>query len=456
MTAKRQLAIFLSIALAASVSHAQSTISEFELSLDPPTPTAKAPGSVDVESVVENTPKSQRALIPAKTISHPTKIERSILDSPKMKSVPVVSPTAQSMEGPKALLTGHGSLSLNDDDVELVKPNPIAGSVELIRQRFPNGKPQIERWVAEDAEGNIVNHGKYVEYDASGATIASGNYAFGQRDGVWTKQLTNEQTQQLIGQVEKGFTAPFTSRASFKQGQLDGEWTVSDARGNPLAIWSYASGVRRGSSSLFNSKGEVTQFITYQSNMADGPARVTAQGQAIKDTNFSDGMMLRQVDKWYPAVAGKQRVLQAQEWHLVPAPFNVAASDWDNNRIEYRSVATAEPIRHGLSVTFYPNGQRESEGNYERGQRSGTFAWWYVNGQQKTVGEYQNNVEQNEWTWWHENGMKQASGTFVEGRKTNEWSLWSPEGKLVKRALAEDGTQVADRDTDTKPPKNRY
>ncbi len=455
MTAKSQLSIFLSIAMATSVSHAQTANSKLELSLDPPTNIVTEPSVIDVESVVENAPKSLQKMIPAQTASDPTHIKRSVLDFPDLESVPIVLPTAKSEPaGLRAMLTGHSKSSILE--TESTDSNPVVSSAELIRQRFPNGKPQIERWVAEDSVGNIVNHGKFVEYDASGATIASGNYAFGQRDGVWTKQLTNEQAQQLMGQVEKGFTPPFTSRATFKQGQLDGEWTVSDAQGNPLAIWSYAAGVRRGTSSLFNSKGDVTQFITYQSNLADGPARIATQGQAAKETTFSEGMMLRQVDKWYPVVAGKQRVLQAQEWHLVPVPLNIAASDWDNNRIEYRSATATEPIRHGLSVTFYPNGQRESEGNYERGKRSGTFAWWYLNGQQKTVGEYQNDIEQSEWTWWHENGMKQASGMFVDGRKTNEWSLWSPEGKLVKRAKAEDGSQVANLPNEATAPKNRY
>lgn len=49
--------------------------------------------------------------------------------------------------------------------------------------------------------------------------------------------------------------------------------------------------------------------------------------------------------------------------------------------------------------------------------------------------------------------MKQASGMFVDGRKTNEWSLWSPEGKLVKRTKAEDGSQVANLPNEATPPK---
>ncbi len=454
MTAMKQLSVFFLIIVASTELRAQSPSGELQLSLDPPPATTAEPKVVDAETVVESTPKSPRKLAPARTVTPPTKIERSILETPRMEAVPVVLPTAKSKAaGPRALLTGHSQISVLDSNVEV--KNQAAASAELIRQRFPNGKPQVERWVAEDGAGNIVNHGKYVEYDINGTTIASGTYAFGHREGVWSKQISNEVAQQLAGQFDSGFTPPFTSRATFKNGQLEGDWTISDARGNPLTVWSYSAGSRQGTSTWFNSKGDATQSVTYQSNLTDGPARIATQGEAAKETTFTDGLMLRQVDKWHPPVAGKQRVLQAQEWHLVPMPLNVAASDWANSKIEYRSPTSVEPLRHGMSVTFYANGQRESEGNYQRGRRNGSFAWWYPNGQQKTVGEYQNDAEQSEWTWWHENGMKQASGKFADGRRVNEWSLWSPEGRLVNRTQADDGSQVAGRDKSGDASKNR-
>ncbi len=324
---------------------------------------------------------------------------------------------------------------------------PTTGA-EQVRQRFANGKPQVERWVVEDAKGNIVNHGKYIEYDASGATVATGNYVFGKRDGTWTQQISVEQAQRLAGAVDKSFSAPFTSRAEFKAGQLDGDWTVSDARGNLLSVWSFSQGKREGASSTFNSKGDVLQFVTYKSNIADGPAKLAGKGEKPKDTVLTEGKMLIQVDQWYPAGPNKKPVMKSQDWRLELVSLNIVACDWATNHVQYQAAGGTASIRHGLAVTFYPNGQRESEGHYDMGKRSGTFAWWYSNGQQKTVGEYQNDVEASEWTWWHENGMKQATGLFAAGKRIDEWSHWSPDGKLVKRTVA-DGTHVAERDANS-------
>lgn len=413
MAAKKQWTIFLSVAVASSMARAELPS------------------------------------VPVETVSQPVRIARCVLEAPQIEAVAVPSPTASSGNRLKALLVSHGSESIaSESDGEA--PNEVGqvvGTAELIRQRFPDGKPQIERWVAEDTKGNLVNHGKYVEYDALGSVVMSGSYVQGKREGEWTQQITGEQVQGLLGQCDRDFVEPFTSQATFKDGTLDGDWTVVDGKGRLMSSWTYTGGARHGTSSLFNAKGEVTQLLTYKNNLADGPARIADAGAAAKDTTFTEGLMLCQVDRWYPAVAGKPRVLQSQVSQLVPMPLNVASSDWASSSIAYQSVDATEPIRHGLAITFYPNGQRESEGSYERGRRTGTFAWWYSNGQQKTVGEYGGDKEDGEWTWWHENGMKQASGFYADGRKVQEWSLWSNEGKLVKRTIPSDASQVAGRDT---------
>lgn len=60
MTAKSQLSIFLSIAMATSVSHAQTANSKLELSLDPPTNIATEPSVIDVESVSKYAQRASR------------------------------------------------------------------------------------------------------------------------------------------------------------------------------------------------------------------------------------------------------------------------------------------------------------------------------------------------------------------------------------------------------------
>jgi antitoxin component YwqK of YwqJK toxin-antitoxin module len=84
--------------------------------------------------------------------------------------------------------------------------------------------------------------------------------------------------------------------------------------------------------------------------------------------------MRHHVEQWYPAGQGGKRTLKSQDWFLVPTPLNLAAHDWEVNRIEHQIVDQDDKIRHGPSVSYYPNGIRQSQGQYEYGERAGTFA----------------------------------------------------------------------------------
>ncbi len=316
---------------------------------------------------------------------------------------------------------------------------------ELIRQRFPNGSIQIERWVIESESGDFINHGTFVEYGQDGNELRSGAYRDGKRDGAWQQTITTAQVAQLAGPVPAGFQAPYQSSATFQAGQLHGVWTCTDA--NDLAVfeWRFRQGKRHGNSQWFDSHGTVIQQISYVDNLAHGLAKLRAEDSVEpRPVQFEHGRHPTQVDNWFPLENGQQRRLQSQDWYLTFGPHNLQSHDWLNSRLTQQPEHSHKKTRHGKSITFYPNGQRESEGQYVNGQRVGTFVWWYANGQQRTVGEYQDDREHGQWTWWHKNGMKEARGEFLAGEKVANWSLWDAEGRLVNRLNA-DELRLADR-----------
>src|SRR5262245_59309468 len=59
--------------------------------------------------------------------------------------------------------------------------------VEVVRERYPDGKVKIERDVTVDADGNYVNHGAWRMWDDSGRLVAEGQFAMGRRSGQWSR-----------------------------------------------------------------------------------------------------------------------------------------------------------------------------------------------------------------------------------------------------------------------------
>ncbi|MFK7734954.1 MAG: toxin-antitoxin system YwqK family antitoxin [Pirellulaceae bacterium] len=367
----------------------------------------------------------------------------------QVKSILLPGETTGLPESPKVaeiqrLLNRTGAAAKKLGNAE--KRAGSAGEAELVQQRFSNGRVNVERWVSETADGDFVNHGTYVRYNEAGQVVVSGRYNMGERIGEWTREISAKDVEGLTRQSLQGFKAPFTSKAAFAGGKLAGDWSCSDSTGKLVFVWSFKTGKRNGPSTLFNAKNEVVVSIQYKNDLADGPSRViTAAGRSPEDIEFENGRMLQRVAQYYPASNGSskkreqaaKKVLKSEDWFLVATPFNVTSHSWEESEVTYLPTEKFAKVRHGRAVTFFPNGQRESEGQYEKGKRTGVFVWWYPNGQQKTVGQYESDKEDGRWDWWHENGMREATGNFASGIKVEQWSVWNPEGRLVKRARAD-------------------
>jgi hypothetical protein len=89
--------------------------------------------------------------------------------------------------------SAYGGQSLRLDD----RAGTDAPTVELVTERYANGKPYIERQVTLDTQGNYVNHGTWKMWAADGTAIAEGQYEMGQRVGTWTRWYGRNETGQF-------------------------------------------------------------------------------------------------------------------------------------------------------------------------------------------------------------------------------------------------------------------
>ena len=105
------------------------------------------------------------------------------------------------------------------------------GKLEMITERYPDGKVKVEREVGQDAAGNYFNQGTYKLYSPNGEVIKSGEFLNGKQHGKWTQQLAKDEGHLFSASQDKQWTGPFTSEATFQDGRLHGTWTIKDSRG---------------------------------------------------------------------------------------------------------------------------------------------------------------------------------------------------------------------------------
>ncbi len=324
----------------------------------------------------------------------------------------------------------------NQDEETDSASAPSSDQSELIQQRFSNGGLHVERHAVEDEQGNFVNHGDYVEYNAKGEVVRHGKYSYGSLDGEWKQMVGVEAIRQLTDSLDAGFQPPFQSHVTFRRGKLTDVWTVTDSKGKLVFIWQFEDGQRNNLSVWYNSRSDVIREMTYDSNVPNGPALISdPKTKKPTQIQLAHGRIVQTKTEWYDPHSRQKK--KSEENVLVPYASSIVDHDWWNCRISAQSEKSAEPVRHGLVSNWYANSQLAYQGNYEQGKQNGEFSWYYENGQTKGRGWHKDDVKVGEWTWWHATGMKQASGIYEAGLATGVWSSWNADGRLVQRGDAE-------------------
>ena len=102
-------------------------------------------------------------------------------------------------------------------------------------------------------------------------------------------------------------------------------------------------------------------------------------------------------------------------------------------------------IKVGLWSTWYENGRKESEGQYQDGEREGLWTVWYENGQRDTEGEFRNGEKEGRWTNWYDNGKTKSEGQYQNGEREGRWADWSEDGSInnEKSGIYKAGKRIA-------------
>jgi antitoxin component YwqK of YwqJK toxin-antitoxin module len=312
------------------------------------------------------------------------------------------------------------------------KPQP---AVEVIRERFADGKVKIEREVTMDANGNYVNHGSWQMWDEAGKLIAEGRYDMGRRTGQWSRWCDRGAAPQLANPPFDEFDAPFVSRATLAAGELDGEWIISDAQGRKCSSVAFHCGRRNGKATLWQPDGQVYREAAFRNGVAVGEVReCNADGRLNTIATYVDGHQLVNKVTNFPGTDKKK----SEAGYLTAAVNEVSPDDfWHLTFAAY--AIRGEAQSHGLWRTWHANGQLESEGTYQFGQENGKFTWWHSNGQQAVEGQFVDGQEDGAWVWWHTNGQKAAQGNYHYGKLIGPWHGWADDGHLVQRTEYGDG-----------------
>jgi antitoxin component YwqK of YwqJK toxin-antitoxin module len=300
---------------------------------------------------------------------------------------------------------------------------------EVIRQRYPDGKIQVERRVIQDEEGNYFNHGTWKLFNRRGQVLAEGNFAKGYMDGSWQRWHNKGSDGMFSGRPFSDYQGPFLSVTNFKKGKLHGAWIVFDPMRRKIFELGYRDGKRDGVALWWYPSGMKMRQMGFKQGALHGEfIEWDQQGRVQRREQYVDGhQIVAKTQNWG---ANQKR---SEEYFLGPQMEVSDEDDWWNAKPAVYTT-TGNEIQHGRSLAWYQNGQPHKRGQYSKGLRTGTFVWWYANGQKQTSGAYEDDSRVGNWVWWHDNGMKMIEGQFKEGTPIGKWRWWNEAGQIIRTA----------------------
>ena len=315
----------------------------------------------------------------------------------------------------------------------------IIGEVEVVRERYADGKVRVERQVTLDGEGNYVNHGAWKLFSTAGDVAAEGQYNFGQRVGTWTRWVGPKDSTVLGEFPFKQFKAPFMSQATFVDGKMEGDWTITDANERKAMVVTLKSGQRNGTATMWLPNGKICWQATYHHSVPVGDLfeMNSKMGEAELTASFDNGHRIVTKTENYP----RNKQIKSEVTYLAAKSTAKATDDfWTTSLAKYAPEGKDE--RHGAIKTWFANGQQEQEGTFKNGKKSGVFKFWHENGQLASTGEYRDDKTEGDWTWYYQNGQKSSVGKYENGTLVGNWRWWDEQGKLTKQQTF-NGTESA-------------
>ena len=87
-------------------------------------------------------------------------------------------------------------------------------------------------------------------------------------------------------------------------------------------------------------------------------------------------------------------------------------------------------VKNGLETSWYENGKKKSEGEYQNGKKVGVWVSWYDNGVIGQKGTYQDDQKNGVWIKNYRNGNKESEGLYQNNMREGSWKKWYENGKL--------------------------
>jgi antitoxin component YwqK of YwqJK toxin-antitoxin module len=176
-----------------------------------------------------------------------------------------------------------------------------------------------------------------------------------------------------------------------------------------------------------------------------------ANGDTQTVVTYKDGLLDGEVVSWY-----------AKDQKQVEGIFDKGQKTgvwklyFESGKIK-RQTTYSNNVEDGEETFWFENGNMEKKGMYSEGKLNGKYAWYYENGQKKQEGFFSAGSEDSTWSEWYETGKQKMIGHLSNLERNGDWIYWDSLGNITAKKNYQHGLViVAKDDFDTYVEKMEY
>jgi len=99
----------------------------------------------------------------------------------------------------------------------------------------------------------------------------------------------------------------------------------------------------------------------------------------------------------------------------------------------YQVRDTVTNILEGKYISYYLNGNIESQGQFENNETVGGWDFYYETGKLKMTGTLKPNSNDGYWEYYYENGNKSMEGEISNKKRRGEWKIYYESGEIKEK-----------------------
>ncbi|MDN3659494.1 hypothetical protein QWZ08_27865 [Ferruginibacter paludis] len=256
----------------------------------------------------------------------------------------------------------------------------------------------------------------------------NGYYKMGYRDSVWTYYDNSNKSND---------TSDYWIARQYKY--VNGKEYL-------LSAWN-----KNGRQVLFNGTGSLestdydsfTNVNNYKNGLKNGKwIETNPDGTHYNEKTYKDNLLVKEIEYY-----DSNKVASISEWEYNSPEKVDTIKSWVDTYITdifYNEIIFKNsPVQNGHWVSYYENGMKIYEGDYNHGKRIGTWTWNYKNGKQRIIADYANN------TWQHFD----TAGSVQSNFSTEYLTLLTDEFWFLNQRLDTSTIILTKRNTKTVTPR---